>query len=184
MSSLIPMECVCFGMFGKQGRIQGIRTPSDPGGNFTIVSFRAIPLEIAILTGDKRAKELGLMYADRQWEEPREGLDWGERWYDAIPLEERHANWEKGFTPETRLWIDDMYMVDIQSKAVSPSRSPRKSQVMRAEFSILRFSTIMRLGSPVLPLVFTSTNSDGLFHSSKNFSNDIATIYRHGFRVA
>ena len=78
----------------------------------------AIPLEIAILTGDKRAKELGLMYADRQWEEPREGLDWGERWYDAIPLAERHANWEKGFTPETRLWIDDMYMVTfLQSQA-------------------------------------------------------------------
>ena len=78
----------------------------------------AIPLEIAILTGDKRAKELGLMYADRQWEEPREGLDWGERWYDAIPLAERHENWEKGFTPETRLWIDDMYMVTfLQSQA-------------------------------------------------------------------
>ena len=78
----------------------------------------AIPLEIAILTGDKRAKELGLMYADRQWEEPREGLDWGERWYDAIPLADRHANWKKGFTPETRLWIDDMYMVTfLQSQA-------------------------------------------------------------------
>ena len=78
----------------------------------------AIPLEIAILTGDKRARELGLMYADRQWEEPREGLDWGERWYDAIPLADRHANWKKGFTPETRLWIDDMYMVTfLQSQA-------------------------------------------------------------------
>ncbi len=78
----------------------------------------AIPLEIAILTGDKRAKELGLMYADRQWEEPREGLDWGKRWYDAIPLAERHANWEKGYSPETRMWIDDMYMVTfLQSQA-------------------------------------------------------------------
>jgi len=78
----------------------------------------AVPLEIAILTGDQRAKELGLRYADRQWEEPREGLDWGDRWYDAIPLAERHANWEKGFTPETRLWIDDMYMVTfLQSQA-------------------------------------------------------------------
>lgn len=65
----------------------------------------AIPLEIAILTGDERAKELGLRYADRQWEEPREGLDWGERWHDAIPLAERHAWWEKGYSPETRLWL-------------------------------------------------------------------------------
>ena len=78
----------------------------------------AIPLEIAILTGDERAKELGLRYANRQWEEPREGLDWGERWYDAIPLAERHAWWEKGYTPETRLWLDDMYMITLlQSQA-------------------------------------------------------------------
>ena len=78
----------------------------------------AVPLEIAILTGDARAKELGLMYADRQWEEPREGLDWGDRWYDKIPLAERRANWEKGYSPETRLWIDDMYMLTfLQSQA-------------------------------------------------------------------
>ena len=73
----------------------------------------AIPLEIAILTGDERAKALGLRYADRQWEEPGEGLNWGERWYEKIPLEERRANWEKGYSPETRLWLDDMYMITL-----------------------------------------------------------------------
>jgi len=86
----------------------------------------AIPLEIAILTGDKRAKELGLMYADRQWEEPREELDWGERWYDAIPLADRHANWEKGYSPETRMWIDDMYMITfLQSQAYRLTQDSR-----------------------------------------------------------
>ena len=73
----------------------------------------AVPLEIAILTGDERAKALGLRYADRQWEEPREGLDWGERWYDPIPLAERTAWWQKGYSPQTRLWIDDMYMITV-----------------------------------------------------------------------
>jgi len=73
----------------------------------------AIPLEIAALAGDERAKSLGLGYADRQWEEPRDGLDWGDRWYDVIPLEERRANWEKGYSPQTRLWLDDMYMITL-----------------------------------------------------------------------
>ena len=73
----------------------------------------AVPLEIAILTGDVRAKALGLHYADRQWEEPKKGYDWGERWYDPIPLAERHDWWEKGYSPETRLWIDDMYMITV-----------------------------------------------------------------------
>ena len=33
--------------------------------------FGAIPLEVAILTGEKRAKEMGLRYADDQWEPPK-----------------------------------------------------------------------------------------------------------------
>ena len=37
--------------------------------DFTIVG--ALPLEIARLTGDARAKALGLKYADMQWEEPK-----------------------------------------------------------------------------------------------------------------
>lgn len=78
----------------------------------------AVPLEIAILTGDERAAKLGLYYAERQWTEPKEGYDWCDRWYDPIPLAERRAWWEKGFTPETRLWIDDMYMITLlQSQA-------------------------------------------------------------------
>ena len=78
----------------------------------------AVPLEIAILTGDKELAKLGLSYADRQWEKPREGLDWGDRWYDPIPLERRLEMWQKGYTPETRLWIDDMYMITLlQSQA-------------------------------------------------------------------
>lgn len=78
----------------------------------------AIPLEIAALTGDKRALALGLRYADRQWEEPNESHDWGDRWYDKIPLAERREWWQNGYTPQTRLWIDDMYMITLlQSQA-------------------------------------------------------------------
>ena len=78
----------------------------------------AIPLEIAILTGDERAAKLGLHYADRQWSAPKEGYDWGDRWYDKIPLAEREEWWRQGYTPETRLWIDDMYMITVlQSQA-------------------------------------------------------------------
>lgn len=51
----------------------------------------SLPLEIFIATGDERYKKLGLTFADRQWENPR----------------------EDGLTPETRWWIDDMYMVGM-----------------------------------------------------------------------
>ena len=83
--------------------------------DFSIVG--AIPLEIACNAKDGKLRaamlELGLKYADRQWEEPKEGCKWGDKWYDPIPLDERLDWWEQGYSPETRLWIDDMYMITV-----------------------------------------------------------------------
>ena len=75
--------------------------------DFSIVG--AVPLEIAILTGDAKARELGLSFADRQWEKPK--ADDPKPWYNAMPIELRLDWWGKGYSPETRLWIDDAYMI-------------------------------------------------------------------------
>lgn len=53
--------------------------------------FGSLPLELYMLTKDKRYLELGLRYADAQWSKA-----------DA-----------QGLTDETRFWIDDMYMITI-----------------------------------------------------------------------
>jgi rhamnogalacturonyl hydrolase YesR len=70
--------------------------------------FGAIPLQIFLQTKDKKYYELGKMYADKQWgtpEGPRVTLE-SYTWYN------------KGYTWQTRLWIDDMYMITlIQSQA-------------------------------------------------------------------
>ena len=50
-----------------------------------------VPLQIYLYNRDKRFLELGLRFADRQWENPR----------------------EDGLTGQTRWWIDDMYMVGM-----------------------------------------------------------------------
>ncbi len=75
--------------------------------DFTIVG--AVPLEIAILTGDPRARALGLKYADMQWEEPKRNDP--PPWYNKTSYEERMDWWRKGYTDQTRLWIDDTYMI-------------------------------------------------------------------------
>ncbi|MBR0057574.1 MAG: glycoside hydrolase family 88 protein, partial [Kiritimatiellae bacterium] len=75
--------------------------------DFNIVG--AVPLEIAFLSGDTRARALGLEYADRQWEEPKE--DDPRPTYDKTPLAGRLDWWRKGYTGQTRLWIDDAYMI-------------------------------------------------------------------------
>ncbi len=53
--------------------------------------FGAVPLELYILTKDKKYLDLGLKFADAQWANPR----------------------PDGLTDQTRFWIDDMYMVTI-----------------------------------------------------------------------
>ena len=53
--------------------------------------FGAVPLEIYIETKDPKYLELGKSFADAQWQSPM----------------------SDGLTPETRFWIDDMYMITI-----------------------------------------------------------------------
>ena len=82
--------------------------------DFTVIG--AVPLEIALLTGDERARALGLGYADQQWEEPKP--DDPPPWYNATPYEERLAWWRQGYSDQTRLWIDDTYMIGfLQTQA-------------------------------------------------------------------
>lgn len=51
----------------------------------------SVPLQIYRVTGDERWLKLGLSFADQQWENPT----------------------QDGLTPQTRWWIDDMYMVGM-----------------------------------------------------------------------
>lgn len=63
--------------------------------------FGCLPLEFYRITNDKRYYDLGLPYADSQWEVPQEASDEEKAWSD------------KGLSWQTRLWIDDMYMITI-----------------------------------------------------------------------
>jgi len=63
--------------------------------------FGAVPLELYIMTKDVRYLKVGRKIADQQWAEPK-----GPK----VSAEERLL-YEKGYTPQTRMWIDDMYMI-------------------------------------------------------------------------
>lgn len=63
--------------------------------------FGSLPLEFYRVTKEKRYFDLGLPYADTQWEVPA----------NAKPKEKEWA--DKGYSWQTRLWIDDMYMITI-----------------------------------------------------------------------
>jgi unsaturated rhamnogalacturonyl hydrolase len=65
--------------------------------------FGAVPFEHYIITHDKRYLKVGLYLADGQWAAPK-----GNR---VSPDALRFYN--QGLTPQTRLWIDDMYMITM-----------------------------------------------------------------------
>ncbi len=63
--------------------------------------FGSLPLGLYCATGDNRYKEVGMPYADSQWELP------------ADANAEQKALVDDGYTWQTRMWIDDMYMITI-----------------------------------------------------------------------
>lgn len=70
--------------------------------------FGAVPLEIYILNADPRCLALGKEFADKQWGEP----------FGAGMLPEAAAYHAKGLTWQTRMWIDDMFMITmVQAQA-------------------------------------------------------------------
>ena len=68
--------------------------------------FGCLPLELYQITKDKRYYDLGMPYADTQWVLPENATENQKTW----------AN--KGLSWQTRMWIDDMFMITIvQSQA-------------------------------------------------------------------
>ena len=65
--------------------------------------FGSLPLELYLVTKDKKYWYLGLPYADSQWKVPAKGYSW-----------------------QTRLWIDDMYMITIvQTRAYKVTKDKK-----------------------------------------------------------
>jgi rhamnogalacturonyl hydrolase YesR len=75
-----------------------------PGGHVDNNVFGSMPLEIFLLTGDTNYLALGLLTADRQWENPL----------------------TNGLTRETRWWVDDAWMVgSLQIQAFRATRDAK-----------------------------------------------------------
>lgn len=76
--------------------------------------FGAVPLEIYIETKGRKYLDLGLSFADRQWEKPT----------------------PEGLTSETRYWIDDMYMITaVQVQAYRATGDARYIDRAALEFT-------------------------------------------------
>lgn len=82
-------------LFNEEKHLQPIMNHVD------VNMFGSLPLWLYEVTGDNRYKDLGMRYADTQWQIPSDATVEQKQW-DA-----------DGYSWQTRLWIDDMYMIPV-----------------------------------------------------------------------
>jgi unsaturated rhamnogalacturonyl hydrolase len=98
--------------------------------------FGALALEISIENGNEEIKKMGMMYADSQWELP---ANW--TLVNQAPLkssiygtvedadinQKQQLDWSlKGYTWQTRFWLDDMFMITtLQAQAYRSTQNPK-----------------------------------------------------------
>ncbi len=68
--------------------------------------FGAVPLELYLKTKEQKYLDLGILYADTQWTLPQDAKKEQKEWAD------------QGYSWQTRIWIDDMFMITaVQAQA-------------------------------------------------------------------
>jgi rhamnogalacturonyl hydrolase YesR len=102
--------------------------------------FGAVPLELYLQGKGKPYLKLGLFYADTQWQVPA----------NAKPEEKAYA--DKGYTWQTRIWIDDMFMITAVQAQAYRATSDRKYVDRAAKEMVLYLDEIQL--------------ENGLFHHS------------------
>ncbi len=94
--------------------------------------FGAVPLEIYRSNNDPKYKELGMKYADGQWILPENHKDYEKEWHN------------KGYSWQTRLWIDDMYMITALQAQAYLATGDKKYIDRAAEEMVLYLDEIQR----------------------------------------
>lgn len=89
--------------------------------------FGSVPLQLYMLTGNELYYYLGIDFADRQWQMPK----------NTSHAEEYRKYLDQGLSWQTRFWIDDMFMITtIQSQAYLASGDPEYIERAAYEMNI------------------------------------------------
>lgn len=94
--------------------------------------FGSLALELYQITKDKRYLDMGLAYADSQWEVP------------ANAKQEEKAFSDKGYSWQTRMWIDDMYMITVVQSQAYKVTGDRKYIDRAAKEMVLYLNELQR----------------------------------------
>ena len=113
-------------LFGKEQNIVPVPI------NVDVSMFGCVPLELYKVTKDRRYYDMGMMFAEAQWELPDTANTEQKAWAD------------KGFSWQTRLWIDDVYMLNIMQTQAYKTTGNRKYIDRAAKLTVLYLDELQR----------------------------------------
>lgn len=88
--------------------------------------FGAVPLQLFIETRDPRYLKIGQSMADAQWEPVPASYAQQPRFQGQLSQEVGPSALQQGLSPQTRYWVDDMYMLTIlQVQAYRATHDPK-----------------------------------------------------------
>jgi len=94
--------------------------------------FGSVPLEIYKTTQTNKYLDLGLLYADTQWKLPTNATESQKNWHD------------QGYSWQTRIWIDDMFMITAVQAQAYQVTSDRKYIDRTAKEMVMYLDRIQR----------------------------------------
>ncbi|GAB3009947.1 hypothetical protein GCM10027051_09090 [Niabella terrae] len=94
--------------------------------------FGSLALRLYQITKDVRYRKMGLAYADSQWDLPEKANADQKSWAD------------QGYSWQTRLWIDDMYMITVVQNEAYKVTGDRKYLDRAAREMILYLNKLQR----------------------------------------
>lgn len=94
--------------------------------------FGSVPLEIYKKVKDRKYFNLGMDYADKQWELPANPTQAQQNWHN------------QGYSWQTRIWIDDMFMITAIQAQAYQTTSDRKYIDRAAKEMVMYLDEIQR----------------------------------------
>ena len=120
--------------------------------------FGAVPYAVYLANGDRRALKIGNDYAETQWAKPSpDDITKLPKWLQKghnLEYAEQLEYWKKGYSPQTRLWIDDMYMITVLQTQAYRATGERKYLRRAAEEAKLYLEKLQLRDGPTAGLFY------------------------------
>ncbi len=142
--------------------------------------FGAVPLVVGRLTHDKALLDFGIGYAEKQWMRPGPDVPLYIMKEETFLEPERIRLWERGYTAQTRFWIDDMYMITMLQTQAWRSTGDKKYLDRAGKEMVLYLDRLQLKEGPAAGLFYHAPDAPFVWGRGAGWmAGGMALILRH-----